>query len=225
MLALCLMLLTTYYSSGCCRHCSCIHSGSFCFNCLLLIVRTVRNPRWTLFISLPWISFSMTLMPHLFQKMSPNFAVSQMGQLQWMIQFLNLLNLIHPYWVLLGHQEAPALCRVVTHLALIWIKFTMRLCTGGEVFVFTTGRARLIFVSELSHLFNAYYPGSSLERIALKAAMSLLILILQKPFYKSNLMITLSVMREDSSCGCVDVWLHCWRSPLYSTWIDMSLHS
>ena len=49
-----------------------------------------------------------------------------------------------------------------------------------------TGRARQIFVSELSHLFNAYYPGSSLERIALKAAMSFLILILQKPFYKSK---------------------------------------
>ena len=30
-----------------------------------------------------------------------------------------------------------------------------------------------MFISELSHLFNAYYPGSSLERIALRAAMSL----------------------------------------------------
>ena len=38
-----------------------------------------------------------------------------------------------------------------------------------------------MFVSELSHLFNAYHPGSSLEGIALKVAMSLPILILQKP--------------------------------------------
>ena len=27
-----------------------------------------------------------------------------------------------------------------------------------------------MFVSELAHLFNAYYPGSSLEGVALKAA-------------------------------------------------------
>ena len=43
-----------------------------------------------------------------------------------------------------------------------------------------------MFVSELSRLFNAYYPGSSLEGIALKAAMSLPILVLQKPFSKSK---------------------------------------
>ena len=43
-----------------------------------------------------------------------------------------------------------------------------------------------MFVSELSCLFNAYYPGSSLEGISLKAAMSLPILILQKPFSKSK---------------------------------------
>ena len=41
-----------------------------------------------------------------------------------------------------------------------------------------TGRGGKMFVCELSHLFNAYYPGFSLQGIALKAAMSLPILIL-----------------------------------------------
>ena len=127
------------YSNGsdCCRNLHCICFGLVCFNCLLLIVRAVRNPRWTLFLILPWILFSMTLMPHLFQKMNPNFSVCQMSKLLWMIQSLNLLNLIQPYWVLLGYQETCALCGVVTHLALIWIKFTMTLCTREVHFSFT----------------------------------------------------------------------------------------
>ena len=55
-----------------------------------------------------------------------------------------------------------------------------------NIFHLPTGRGGKMFVSELSHLLNAYYPGSSLEGIALKAAMSLPILILQKPFSKSK---------------------------------------
>ena len=55
-----------------------------------------------------------------------------------------------------------------------------------NIFPLPTGRAGKMFVSELARLFNAYYPGSSLEGIALKAVMSLPILILQKPFSKSK---------------------------------------
>ena len=55
-----------------------------------------------------------------------------------------------------------------------------------NIFPLATGRSGKLFVSELSHLFNAYYPGSNLEGIALKAAMCLPILILQKPFSKSK---------------------------------------
>ena len=42
-----------------------------------------------------------------------------------------------------------------------------------------------MLISELACLFNAYYPGSSLEGVALKAAITLPILILQKSFSKS----------------------------------------
>ena len=45
---------------------------------------------------------------------------------------------------------------------------------------------KCLFLSWLARLFNAYYPGSSLEGVALKAAMTLPILILQKPFSKSK---------------------------------------
>ena len=55
-----------------------------------------------------------------------------------------------------------------------------------NIFPLPTGRSGKLFVSELSRLFNAYYPGSNLEGIALKAAMCLPILILQKPFFKSK---------------------------------------
>ena len=55
-----------------------------------------------------------------------------------------------------------------------------------KIFPLPTGKGGKMFVSELSHLFNVYYPGSSLEGVALKAAMSLYILILQKPLSKSK---------------------------------------
>lgn len=55
-----------------------------------------------------------------------------------------------------------------------------------NIFSLPTGRSGKMFVMELSRLFNAYYPGSSLEGVALKAAMTLPILILQKPFAKSK---------------------------------------
>ena len=55
-----------------------------------------------------------------------------------------------------------------------------------NIFPLPSGRSGKMFVSELSHLFNAYYPGSSLEGVALKAAMCLPILILQRPFSKSK---------------------------------------
>ena len=140
--------------NGCCRNCYCICSDLVCFNYLLLIVRTVRNPRGTLFPILPWILFSMTSIPHLFQKMNPNFSICQMNKLLWMIQFLNLLNLIQPYWVLLGYQDTCALCGVITHLTLICIKFTMRLCTRGEIFFFYQQAEldKYLFLSSLIHL-------------------------------------------------------------------------
>ena len=72
-----------------------------------------------------------------------------------------------------------------------------------NIFLLPTGRSGKIFVSELSHLFNAYYPGFSLEGIALKAAMSLPILFSRNHSPNPNLVITSSVLREDSSCGCV----------------------
>jgi len=54
-----------------------------------------------------------------------------------------------------------------------------------NVFCLPSGRTGKIFISELTGLFNAYYSGSNLEGVALKAAMILPILVLQKPFSTS----------------------------------------
>ena len=50
-----------------------------------------------------------------------------------------------------------------------------------NVFAVPSGKAGTGFVSELSHLFLAYAEGSALESIALKAAMTMCALLLQKP--------------------------------------------
>ena len=55
-----------------------------------------------------------------------------------------------------------------------------------NVFHLPSGKFGKMFVSELSRLFNAYYPGSCLEGVTLKAAMTLPILVLQKPFATSK---------------------------------------
>ena len=55
-----------------------------------------------------------------------------------------------------------------------------------NVFRLPSGKFGKMFVSELSRLFNAYYPGSCLEGVTLKAAMTLPILVLQKPFATSK---------------------------------------
>ena len=54
-----------------------------------------------------------------------------------------------------------------------------------NIFPLPTGRSGKLFVAEPSRLFDAYYPGSSLEGVAL-GAISFFILVLQKPFSKSK---------------------------------------
>lgn len=55
-----------------------------------------------------------------------------------------------------------------------------------NIFKIPSGKAGKMFVRELTRLLNAYAESSSLEGIALKAAMSLPILVLQKPHQKSK---------------------------------------
>ena len=88
-----------------------------------------------------------------------------------------------------------------------------------------TGRSGKLFVAELSQLFDAYYPGSSLEGVALKTAMSFPILVLQKPFSKS---------KSSDHILCIERRLKSWLSSdftcttgggsFYSMWINMSLY-
>ena len=70
-----------------------------------------------------------------------------------------------------------------------------------KCFLLPTGRSGKMFVLELSCLFNAYYPGSNLKGIALKAAMCLPILILQKPF---------SITRSSDHVQCIERRLKLW---------------
>ena len=82
---------------------------------------------------------------------------------------------------------------------------------------------KCLFLSWLARLFNAYYPGSSLEGVALKAAMTLPILILQKPFSKS---------KASDHIQCIERRLKLWwkggsvctsgGGSFYSAWPDLS---
>ena len=58
-----------------------------------------------------------------------------------------------------------------------------KLCTGEEV---SSGKAGMAFVRELSRMFRAYADGSALERMAMKAAMTMPALLLQKPHHRSK---------------------------------------
>ena len=50
-----------------------------------------------------------------------------------------------------------------------------------NIFAIPTGNAGTAFVRELSRLFRAYATGSALESVALRAAMTMCVLLLQKP--------------------------------------------
>ena len=50
-----------------------------------------------------------------------------------------------------------------------------------NIFAIPTGNAGTAFVRELSRLFRAYATGSALESVALRAAMTICVLLLQKP--------------------------------------------
>ena len=101
----------------------------------------------------------------------------------------------------LSNSQLCGVMLMATHLPL---KFMMRLyILEKEFFPLPSGRSSKVFVSELSRLFAAYYPGSSLEGIALKAAMSLPILVLQKPFTKS---------KSSDHIQCIERRLKVWLS-------------
>ena len=53
-----------------------------------------------------------------------------------------------------------------------------------------------MFVSELSHLFNAYYPGSNLEAIALKTAMCLPVFSFRNHFLNQSPVVMCNVLKE-----------------------------
>ena len=56
-----------------------------------------------------------------------------------------------------------------------------RLCTGEEIFKVSSEKGRKAFVQELSHLFQAYADASTLKGVALKPAMVMPALLLQRP--------------------------------------------
>ena len=62
-----------------------------------------------------------------------------------------------------------------------------------NLFLTPSGKAGKLFVSEMARLFRAYGEGSALESIALKAAMIMPALLLQKPY-------TSSKAREHATC-------------------------
>ena len=55
-----------------------------------------------------------------------------------------------------------------------------------NLFLTPSGKAGKLFVSEMARLFRAYGEGSALESIALKAAMIMPALLLQKPYIKGT---------------------------------------
>ena len=59
-----------------------------------------------------------------------------------------------------------------------------------NLFKVTYGKAGKSFVSELARLYKAFASSSAMESIAMKAAIVLPILLLQKPTSKSKAMIT-----------------------------------
>ena len=71
-----------------------------------------------------------------------------------------------------------------------------------NLFSVPVGRAGTQFVHELARLFQSFADGSALEGVALKAAMLLPILLLQKPHFKSR-------SREDARV--LERRLSCWQ--------------
>ena len=71
-----------------------------------------------------------------------------------------------------------------------------------NLFSVPVGRAGTRFVHELARLFQSFADGSALEGVALKAAMLLPILLLQKPHFKSR-------SREDARV--LERRLSCWQ--------------
>ena len=72
---------------------------------------------------------------------------------------------------------------------------------GKNLFPVPAGSSGKAFVSELARFFCAYADGSSLEKIALKAALVACVTLLQRPYLKSKL-------RDNKTClSChLDHW-------------------
>ena len=176
--------------NGRCRNCRCVRSGSACFNCLPFRRGHCENceeagedlsPRpavSSIQLDIDALSFSEEA-SELSSSSDESAAVdSPVSESESTLpSFVRIADNLNFVWGDVDGATFSSLLDQVYNEIVHWRR---------NIFPLPTGGGGKMFVCELSRLFNAYYPGSSLEGIALKAAMSLPILILQKPFSKSK---------------------------------------
>ena len=176
--------------NGRCRNYRCVRSGSACFNCLPFRrghcenceeAREDLSPRPAVssiqldIDALPFSEEASELSSSSDESAAVDSPVSESeSTLPSFVRIADNLNFV---WGDVDGTTFSSLLDQVYNEIVHWRR---------NIFPLPTGRGGKMFVCELSRLFNAYYPGSSLEGIALKAAMSLPILILQKLFSKSK---------------------------------------
>ncbi len=174
---------TDVRGTGRCRNCSCVKAGNPCQNCFPSRLGYCSNSS----PPIPAISLTVTTQPLADPAPQPQQEVPQQNVPQQTVE--NNPDHRHPLpnytatpipnfcWGDMDRNQFTCMVDQCYNQIVHWKR---------NLFKVPSGKAGIFFVRVLSRLFQAYADCSALETVALKAAMTMPSLLLQKPHSKSK---------------------------------------